>query len=200
MSCGIRAVTTRISAELRIRKEVHMLASRKIALTLAAVIITTALAAPVQAAGGRSGSRGGGAPTPQPVSRQDAFFGQSQNRQNQFFSQPALAQPPFNQNASILPPVFYSPMQLNYQGAPAGIIPGTGASYNPGFQPGLQPGLRIQTGVQSASGYYDYTVIGTTTSIPLTNINPLPRPINTYYTNNRALTQSMPRMGMMGRW
>jgi hypothetical protein len=162
-----------------------------------ALAVGALLTAPVRAADSRSGVRGNSQPQAQPVSRQDAFLGQTQTRQNQFFSQPVFPQQPFNQNATILPPAYYVPMQLNYQGAPAGIIPGTGASFNPGSlsaSPGFQVGFAVPPAITNTNA---------------SSMNPTSVPPMTTFSTRRQIqspssrqtfNQIMPRMGMLGRW
>jgi hypothetical protein len=174
-----------------------MLFPHKISALLGTLIVGTLLTAPAWAADQRSGSRGNPQPQAQIVSRQDAFFGQNQSRQDAFFSQPVFPQQPFNQNATILPPAFYSPMRLNYQGAPTGIIPGSGASSNPvlinsspRFQPGFNtPPARTNINVGSTSPTF---------VLPMTELPAQRRSQN--FSNGQTSTQFMPRMGLLGRW
>jgi hypothetical protein len=169
----------------------------KTSVLLGALIAAAMLTAPTWAAGQPSGSRGNPRPQAQSVSRQDAFFGQSQSRQDAFFSQPVFPQQPFNQNATILPPAYFSPMQLNYQGAPTGIIPGSGASINPvliNSSRGFRPGFGAPPGVTNIN----VNSPTPTVVIPMTAV---PTPSNIQSVSNRQTsTQFMPRMGLLGRW
>jgi hypothetical protein len=174
-----------------------MLSSVKTPILLGTLIAGAMLTAPAWAADQRSGSRGNPQPQAQPVSRQDAFFGQSQTRQDQFFAQPVFPQQPFNQNATILPPTFFAPMQLNYQGAPGGIIPGTGASFKPAFN---NTNRGFPAGFNASSGITNVNVNSTSPTLVLPMITlPAPQQIQSSSTRQTA-AQFMPRMGLLGRW
>jgi hypothetical protein len=174
--------------------EVRMLTSLKspmvlIALTAAATLVGTARAADVRVNG-----RGGSAPQAQPVSRQDQFFGQTQARQDAFFAQPVFPHQPFNQQQQgILPPAFYQPITIQYMGAPTGIYSYTSSTLGPGLQPGIQSGLTTTPAVFNSNS------INGTSAFPVTAVYPTQQPINGNY-NRQTFSQSMPRMGMLGRW
>jgi hypothetical protein len=172
-----------------------MLSSLRTTVILSTLIAGALLTAPTWAADQRPRSRGNSPPQAQPVSRQDAFFGQNQSRQDAFFSQPVFPQQPFNQNATILPPAFSAPMQLNYQGAPVGIIPGTGASINPVL---ITTRLSIQPGFTAPPAITNMGVSLTSPTFVLP-MNTLPTPQQSV-SNCQTFTQIMPRMGLLGRW